>query len=556
MTLKDHALMNKCFISGSYYLIGLMVLLWIGTGLDYLRVSHFSWSTFIHAHKKGIFVSLILCVIIAISVKPALRVLSDETNLLSVSQSMTFEKRVNNTTQGTWYYESFYPDKNLISIEKRPLLFPFFTHLVHVILGYRAENVYLLNLFVLFFLLLIVFLILQHSLKDLWAVSAMILVVSQPVVTQCARSGGFDLFFSAFVLLSFVVFRTFLRERSTSSFKFLWMTLVMVSQTRHEGILFFSSCIFVILAFRLLKKEYFEKPLLYVLSLFPFLPMVWPRLLNKDYFENAKNEIPFSVVHFLNNNMTFFKNLVSFDYWIPYATLVNLIGVLGLLHLMFSGEERSGDPGTTAKNIHFPLIIVATISLILEWVFITSYFRGNSDHPTNSRYFVLFSIVLALSAVRLVHRSGIFRKQATLFFVFCVSIFVLYHPVSVENRFTFSQTAPRQYAFAIDFLKKVGHRNFLFITDRPGQYTVHRYGAISFDRARKQPKKIKSDFERHLYKEIYVLQEIEYASASPAKSTSLPREFKLETLVELQNTATSFLRISKVKEIQELKTAV
>jgi hypothetical protein len=491
--------------------------------------------------------------VIAISVKPALRVLSDETNLLSVSQSMTFEKSVNNTTQGTWYYENFYPDKQLISIEKRPLLFPFFTHLVHVVSGYRVENVYWLNLFVLFSLLFIVFLILRDSLKELWVVSAMILVAAQPVVTQCARSGGFDLFFATFVLLSFVIFRNFLRERSTSSFKFLWMTLVMLSQTRHEGILFFFGCIFVILIFRLLKREYFEKPLLYVLSLFLFLPMIWPRLLNKDYFENAKHEIPFSFVHFLDHNAVFFKNLVNFDYWIPYATLVNLLGVLGLIFLMFSGEENRDIPAETKKSIHLPLITAATLALLLEWIFITSYFRGSSDHPTNSRYFVLFSVVLALTAVKLIYRSGFFKKQTTLFFVFCASIFVLYHPVSIQNRFTFSQTAPRQYLFATDFLKNIGHRNFLFVTDRPGQYTVYQYGATSFERVRRQTQKIKSDFERHLFREIYVLQEIEYSTSLPIASNRLPQEFRLEPLVELQNTATSFLRISRVEGIGEIK---
>ena len=82
---------------------------------------------------RNIFV--LLAVFIFTSSRPYLRILSDEASLLSVSNSMTRYRRVDQITMAKWYYFNFHPVG--FELDKRPLLFPFLGHLVQAVIGLR-----------------------------------------------------------------------------------------------------------------------------------------------------------------------------------------------------------------------------------------------------------------------------------------------------------------------------------------------------------------------------------------------------------------------------------
>ena len=100
-SFSNHRFMEICFLRGGYYLMALLVLLWALTLLRSKCIS--SAKLFIKSYRSGLILSLVLASVVFISVRPRFRVLSDETNLLSISQSMTYEKGIENVTMGAWY---------------------------------------------------------------------------------------------------------------------------------------------------------------------------------------------------------------------------------------------------------------------------------------------------------------------------------------------------------------------------------------------------------------------------------------------------------------------
>ena len=89
--------------------------------------------------------------------------------------------------------------------------------------------------------------------------------------------------------------------------------------------------------------------------------------------------------------------------------------------------------------------------------------------------------------------------------------------------------------------------NILIVTDRPGMYSVHQWGAVDFNYANTHQARIKNDFNRKLYQEVLVLQLIDYATGNAVKGTSLTADFDMEVAFEAQFNATAKMRISRLK---------
>ena len=129
-------------------------------------------------------------------------------------------------------------------------------------------------------------------------------------------------------------------------------------------------------------------------------------------------------------------------------------------------------------------------------------------------------------------------------------MFLFYHPVSIQDRFSRQQTRPREFHLVTDFLKKEREksRNFLVIADRPGQYTALDYGAVKFEYANAESS-IADKFKNHLIDNIFVIQRIEYKTSKPIQTCWLNSNYILKKVMESQNDENQFIRISKVVSI-------
>ncbi len=541
-TFTHRTLAKALYSYGSYYLIFLLVALWVITILQCILHQKVNLRSAIRSYGSGIAVSLVLASIIFVSVKPLFRVLSDETNLLAVSKSMVYEKRADNVTMGMWYYDNFYPMNR--EVEKRPLLFPFLVSIVHTLLGYRAENAFILNFLILVSLFLLIYLLIKNNLGDIWAFPAVLLVASQPIVSQCATSGGFDLLAALFLVICFACLKWFLEKPlSPLRFQLLWVSLLMLSNIRHEGILSFAIVMAFLAFFRHVKIKFFDKgtSVVYFSTPIILLLIYWQRLLIKDPFETKG--APFAIDYFIRNNITFLKTLVDYRFFLPYAAIINVLGVISLFYfgyLLFS--ERA------FKEMSQRLLLaISAACLLANWALYTSYYNGLIDHPSDARYYVVFFILLSALALALFNNFRFFKQKPAYLMFFSIAMFMLYHPVSVEDRFSRTQTLPREYRFVMDFLKRESRqdRSFLVIADRPGQYAVHNYGAVNFQHANASPSVLEG-FNNYLYRNIFVVQEIEFKTSKPTHNTSLKEDYALETLAESQNDVEHWTRISRV----------
>ena len=534
--------LRKIFSYSGYYLILALFLMWIITLIQCLRIYRPSLKLFFKTYKYGLLVSLIFTSIIFISVKSHYRVLSDETNLLATSKSMIYERRIDNVTMGKWYYDRFYPINR--EMPKRPLLFPFLTHIVHTVLGYRPGNAFVLNFLVLFSLFFLIFGLIKKYLGDISAVAAVILVASQPIISQNATSGGFDLLAVLFWVISFMSLEWFLKEPSAIRFQLLWVNLLMFANVRYESGLVFIIVMACLLFFRYIKLEFFRRGwgIIYFSTPLVFLLFLWPRLLVKNEFE--AQGAAFSAYYFARNSIKFFKIFFDFNFFLPYAAIVNIIGLFSLIY--FGYLFLSSRIAKEKHRMH--LVIITSACIFVNWALFMSYYSGGMiDHPSASRWFAIACVILSLFAVILLNRIVKFNQRPAYAILLTLVMFMLYHPLSIGDRFSLAQTLPRQYRFVMDFLNKEARqgRNFLVIDNRPGQYTVHNYGAVNFDYANKN-EGLLTELNNHLYRDIFVIQEIEYATMQPTKETALNEKYTLEPLAESQNEAKYFIRISKV----------
>lgn len=549
-TFLNHTFARNFYSFGEYYLICALFILWIVSILQCARHENFNFKSWFLSYRIGILVSIIIVSIVFISVKPLFRVLADEANLLGVSKSMAYEKRTDNVTMGKWYYDNFY--RLAGGMDKRPLLFPFLTSLMHTFFGYRAENAFILNSLVLFSLLLLIYITVKNAFGGIWALSSVILVASQPMVIQCATSGGYDLLAALFLVVCFCCLKAFLEKPlSASRFQLLWASLLMFASVRYEGVATFLTVIIILAILKYIKAGFFKEGvnIVYFYTPLALFSNYLAAILISDPWEGQKDV--FSVNYFIKNSIDFFKNIVDYHFFLPYAAIVNAVGIAAIVYFAYKSLEGMYSKNSGKKH----LIIISAPCLLMNFIFYTSCYAGLSNHPSLSRYFLPYTIVLSILAVTLMYSMDFLKKRPAYVVLFSIIMFILYHPVSMEDRFSRTQTLPREYRFVMHYLKQESLKNnnsLVVVAGRPGMYTVHNYGAVDFNSANNSDDLL-SQFNNHLFKDIFVVQNIEYKTQKPAEGYELNKKYVLKTLAEGQIDGDVFVRISRVVPVRYVR---
>jgi hypothetical protein len=106
-------------------------------------------------------------------------------------------------------------------------------------------------------------------------------------------------------------------------------------------------------------------------------------------------------------------------------------------------------------------------------------------------------------------------------------------------------TQTRETATAWRFFDSLHEKRILIVTDRPDLFTIMDYGAMSFETAR-QDAFIFDAFARHLFYDIYVVQQIRLSTQTPLPGYEIWPDRRLETMLEYQNDADVLVRISRL----------
>jgi hypothetical protein len=531
--------MRRLFANVSYYLTFILVTVWAVHAVLFGKATFFSPTRLLKSYWPGILIAFGLTCVVFLSVKVDFKTLSDETNMLSVSRSMSANKTVLNCTMGKFYYGNL----NCINeeIEKRPLVFPFLVNILHTLTGFRYQNAFALNFIIMFLFLAGVYMATRKVLDGCSATAAMFLILSYPVFTIYGTSAGFDLFNSAFFVLLMAVVYHFIKSPSSESFAFLFASLLVFANIRYESSIF----LLLVPALVLTKiKWQYLKDYSYLFCITPLLllPYLWQRVLTANALQNPADVRPFSVTSFIKNAQTFFSIPLHFRDVLPYAGIVTAVSMLIFAYLLVAIVAKKISLNRDQR--HFAIVLF--VSVVVSSTLYFSHFFGISTHPSSARFFITLSVIFALGPITLrILKPGCVSGSVLL--LASVICFLFYHPIAVEGRFINSLTLNRETEHCIRFLDNLNNRNILVVSSRPGQYVAIGYGAVDFNYANNNNAATILEMQRHLYSRLIVFQEISYETGKPAQDTALNSDYKLNALYEIQTTATEFLRISEVK---------
>ncbi|MGD9209903.1 MAG: hypothetical protein PVI90_03970, partial [Desulfobacteraceae bacterium] len=495
ISLTAEIRMTFLFIYFSYFFILLLVLVWGISIVRLIKSLNLSLKEAVRQFGTGMIVAFLLTLVVVFTVKTDYRTLSDETNLLSVSKSMTFAKNIKNITIGKYYYDNF---KTLGStIPKRPFVYPFLTSIVHSIIGFQGSNCFFVNYCALFFFLAGIFIIFQRYVDGLSALSALFMVLACPVVTLYASCGGFDFINAFFFYLVFAALFFYFKAPTKEKFVFVWMTFIVMSNTRYESIIYWIiACVGMVL-FGYIKWKTIKKHFC-LLSATPFLmlPFIWQRILMQGKHENPPGVSPFGPEHFLRQFNEFLTAQLDFSFYLPYANLLNLIAFVGIGVLIWGLITNWKKKIISSSTLQFACILA--VCILANLLFTFCYYYGRYTHPISARYFILITLMLALIPILVKAVTPKLIGSGTML-VLSLVMFFLYHPIAMEDRFTNTLTQNREFRQSRKFVNALNNQQILLITNRPGQFTALDYGAVRFSYANQNVNTLKSELDKGLY---------------------------------------------------------
>ena len=543
VTVHKRNLMEPFFVHGTYFVLLTMVAFWASTYIIALKgTTRDTLLAWLKDNWRGLVLAAAVSLVAILAIQPALRVLADETNLLGVSKNLHFNKTADFATTGKWYYEAYW---NLnVTTDRRPALFPFLVSLLHSFWGYSYANAFHLNALLIPFYVFVAYRLAKSLGGEVFGLLAGAFVVAHPITLMSARSGGFDLMAGFFALLSVKCFLDYAKEPTANRLALLWLNLCMLAHVRYEGAASIVASAVVLLALRMVKWEH-VKPYLFVYLFTPLfaLPRIWQTIIKAGDSEQPLNTTLFGWKHLSENTRNYFGLLLNpLDFRHPHSGLLLALGLVGCLVVARSLWKLAHERERKLVKERFAIFAVVWVGVMM--VIYLPYFWGKPLHPASARLFVPLDAFFSLMAAWLV---TLLCRRAPLWLPSLVAAAAVFLNVSVasEARFINELTLTRQAAQTWRFFEQIHDKNIMVVTDRPGLFTVMDYGSMDLSVA-KQGTDLLFELSRHLYRDVYVIQEIDLTTKKPLPEFEIWPDKKKESVLEFQNAENSTVRISRM----------
>jgi MFS family permease len=199
-------------------------------------------------------------------------------------------------------------------------------------------------------------------------------------------------------------------------------------------------------------------------------------------------------------------------------------------------------------------LIVAGTAVSMELVVVGRLVQGLGSGATTVALYVIVARVFppalqprifGLFAAAWVVTFALQRWPRFVPVLLAAALLVTQLPIASQHLFLNRLTQTRESATTWRFFERLGEKRILIVTDRPNHFTIMDYGAMSFDAARRDPY-IFTAFARHLFYDIYVIQQLELSTGMPRPGYELWPNRKLEPVLEFQNDANVLVRVSRL----------
>jgi len=504
--------------------------------------------SFIRRHGPALGLAMLLT-IGAVSISPPrFRIFADETNLMNMAFAM-YDQRSFSQPYGMFEEESFQTLTRAWG--KRPLFYPFVVSLAHTFLGYSADNGFVVNAVSGFLCLFLMYFILQRWFTRFHGVVGMMLLASFPLYVLCMTSGGYEILNMLFLLLVFLVLDSFLVSRQSHDVELLCLSLVLLAQIRYESILL-TLCLIPLALCYVRKPQINDLTFRSVLVPLTYLPILWQRMTHLHAITLMpvpgdpvpRGQGAFSIHALLRNldhNLDFFLGTESRFGMIPMLLFASLAGLAYGLYRLFR-RGRTGD----ARIIG--LCIAGALTLMGHVLIIFSYYYGDLTRYIAMRLGIVFIPFIVCAAVLLLEAMPMKRHfwRACLS-VGCAALIVFYWPIAGKNEATGWTPESREYRMALSFLNEsYGNANVLVFAAFPGNYIIHRRGAVTFGYANVNHAYLLRQLREHRIRDIIAIQQIRYSDHLPREITELKPVYKLAHLFEAKLSSRWYVRLSKV----------
>ena len=542
------AKLSDLYHASGFYLLFISFSCWVYLSLP-RRTSKTEIMLFIQQQGWAVLLfTLVVALMFAVS-PIQFRVLADETNLLGIANSMYQEHSFENRTSALFYFNQQHKIDSEWGI--RPNVFPFLIYVMHSLKGYSAYNGFIVNaiaavscLWTFSWLLSRYF---QRSLAILGAIS----LAAFPVFVLWVTSSGFEIVNLALALIAFCWFYQYQQDHDGYHLERLALTLVLLAQTRYESAVFVFTLGLTVLL--MLRTPHLQK-LSFRLSLAPFffLPIAWQRLIKTDKadYQVVGNDAIFSIDNWLKHIELAWQYFTSAKALYGTISIIFYLALAGFLIAIIQliRHRKTRTRSTSA------MLIAATLSLTALIAVIFAYFWGNLTASFTIRLgiiFLPFIITLAIFALEQIARKMAFshKLSAKALLILGFSLCLFYWPTAAKNEAAQTLTLNRQYQTLLTYLQQHHpQRNILIVTERPGLYSVHHWGAVDFNYANNHHRRIKRDLSRNLYQEVLMIQLIDYKTGEAINGTNLTADFDMKVEFEAQFSATAKMRISRLQE--------
>ena len=531
------------FVHTTYYLLMATVLCWGGTYLhaarDVRREAVIAW---VKENWPGLVIASVVTLVAWLAIHPALRVLSDEANLVGTSKNFFATKTATFTISGKNYYDSYWDID--VAIDRRPPLFPFLVSLVHVLCGYSYKNVFLFNLMLLPAFVLVSYRLAKSLGGETFAILASLLVVAHPITLISVRSGAFDFLAAVFALLVIKSLLDHCRAPSSATLAILWMNLCMFAEIRYESGLFVPPVVALLLLFRMLSWRTL-RPYAFIYALTPayLLPRIWQAMLGGNVPHQQPGTVVFSFGNFIDNSYEYFKPLLSpFVSQPAHSPFVIALGVVGCILWLRWLYRRLLVPDWKAPDLRFAILV--TVWMSVQAVLVFTYVWGRPQYPSAARLVIAIDTFFAFAAAWVL--TLLLRRWRPFVAVLVgAAVVAVYVPIASQHRMMNRLTQTRECAATWRFFENLQQKRILVITDRPNLYTIMEYGAMDFETAR-HDRFIFKAFDRHLFYDIYLVQQIRLSTNEPLPGYEIWPDRRLQTMLEFQNDADVLIRISRL----------
>jgi hypothetical protein len=553
VTLRHRDWNEPWFVYSAYYVLFAMVTAYVGVRISSLADGP-PLRVWIRENAAGLVTTAIVSAVVFLAVAPAYRVLADEANLVGVSKNLFFYRTANLAVSGKWYFESYWNLNE--ATDRRPALFPFFVSLLHVVRGYHPENAFHVNA-----ILFVLFVFSSYRLAkrlggEVFGIAAAILVAASPTTLVSARSAGFD-FFATFLLLVIVhSFYDYVTQPSPRRLAILTLDLCLLAHVRYEGGALLGVTVLLLFSFRAVRWAHLRGfGLLYsVVPLF-LLPRYWQAIAKADDAEQPLTAKLFGVSHFVQNAWQYLRlALRPLAVAEAHSPLIVILGLAGCALLSAQWVVCLRKKALSWPEAQFAIFVA--VALGAQSVLYFSYGQGEPQQPASARLFIWLDTFLAFAAAWLLtqlgHRiasSATHRGRAGALAAVLASavLFATNLPAAIDARFIHELILTRQAAATWRFFDKLGDKGILILSDRPGLYTIMDYGSVDITLADADRSPL-YELSRHLYRDIYLVQEVDLATSKPLPAFDAWPDVEKETVFEFQNTDSTSVRIARVKK--------